>query len=927
MDFRDLGPLQVAVDGITLPMNGQRLESVLALLVANVGEVVTVDALVDAVWGASASARAAQSLESLVWRLRKVLEPDRVAGQTAAVLQTHERGYRLAAPPHSVDSRRLLQAARVVPDLLEAGDAERALDTADAALVLWRGLPYQGVPDADWMPPVRAQLAEVHLGLQQQRVEALLQTAQPERALHELGPLLSAHRHREQLWGQRMLALYRCGRQADALQTFADARAALADELGVDPGPELRALQQRILGHDPALDLRGADQPVRLPRRRTELVGRARELAELSTTLGEHALVTLTGPGGAGKTRLAVEAAHLAKQHHPDGLWFVELADVETDDPAVIWPRIALNLGLTPQPDTTTEHGVATFLMHRRTLLVLDNCEQIVDGIRAVTDRILDTCPAVTVLTTSREPLDLPDEHVVVVPPLPPDSAATLFLRRVGRHLDDHRAVARICAAVDGLPLGLELAAAHARTFALAEIADALEHDPIGLTRPGRGPTRQRTLYDTVDWSYRLSRPAEQALHRRLSTIGGPVTLDAAQALCAVPPLRPEQAMDLLAGLVHRSLLKHLDRPGGPSRFAQHVPIRAHARSSLPSDEAAAVEEARDRWVRDKLRDVRGDGREGQANWYDWLEANHAVLDAALHATLVHRPSAAGLHIAEALVVYWYDRNLMAEGLRWIVAAHRLPDLDPFERACADASYGTAMALNSDAAAARPHLERALAVLPSISEPRAGNLLVRIAVGAWVADLWADAEVAARAAWAIGERLGDPHLTLRARAVLSACTLIAGDSAQAVGDAADVLDENRAVGNHFAAFFACVTGGVAAVSGRDPVAGLHWTATAIRHQRALGMRNVGDTLEQRGRHFATAARTDVAVRCYAASAAQSEREGRPWPHHPGSAETLDRLRASLSAAEFERNWAGGARLGRATHDELPDEWVEGAGPP
>jgi DNA-binding SARP family transcriptional activator len=431
VEFRDLGTVQVAVDGIATAVNGRRLESVLALLVARVGEVVTVDALVDAVWGPSASGRAAQSLESLVWRLRKVLESERVAGETATLLQTDERGYRLAMPPPSVDSHRFLQAAEAVPAFLAAGDAERALDIAETALALWRGQPYLGVPDADWMPPVRARLEEARLALEQLRAAALLKTAQPERALRELGPLLSAHPHREQLWGHRMVALYRCGRQSEALQAFADARAALADELGVDPGPELRALHRRILTQDPDLDLRSGDQPLRLPRRRSELVGRATELAELTSLLREHTLVTLTGPGGTGKTRLAVEAAHLSRHPHPDGVWFIELADVEdTDDPAVVWSRIALTLGLAPQPDATTEHVASTFLAHRRVLLVLDNCEQVLDAARAVTDRILDTCPAVTVLITSREPLDLPDEHVLPVPPLPPDLAAALFRQR-----------------------------------------------------------------------------------------------------------------------------------------------------------------------------------------------------------------------------------------------------------------------------------------------------------------------------------------------------------------------------------------------------------------------------------------------------------------------------------------------------------------
>jgi hypothetical protein len=510
--------------------------------------------------------------------------------------------------------------------------------------------------------------------------------------------------------------------------------------------------------------------------------------------------------------------------------------------------------------------------------------------------------------------------------------AATLFLQRVGRApggLDDpdRAAVVRICAAVDGLPLGLELAAAHARAFELSEVAAALERDPIGLTRPGGGPARQLTLYDTVDWSYRLARPAEQVLHRRLATVNGPVTLDAASTLCSVAPLRSAQAMDLLTGLVHRSMLTHVrpDRSGGPSRFSQAVPIRAHARVSLTeAGDAAAVEHARDRWVLDRVIDAPGDGRDGQAAWYDWLEANHAALTTTLTATLVDRPSAAGLRIAEALVNYWYDRNLMIASMRWLAAAHRLPGLDPVDRACVDAVYGAALALNFDRDAARAKFGNAIAVLASADDPharRSGNLLVVVCASAWAADLWGESAAAARSAIAIAERIDEPHISLRARAVLSACTLIAGDTEGALGAAEGVLTDNRAVGNHFAAFFACVTNGIAALFARNPESGLHWNGQAMHHQRALGIRNVGDSLEQRGAHFTIAGNHVAALRCYGASAALSEREGRPWPHHPGTPQRLDSLASALSARDYARNWASGQRRGHDTHDQLPDEWT------
>jgi DNA-binding SARP family transcriptional activator len=260
VEIHDLGALRIDTDGIEVALNGRRLESMLAILCVNAEEVVTVDALIDAVWGGSAPARAAQSLESLVWRLRKILEPGRAAREAATVLQTEDLGYRLALPRANVDSHRLMEAAREVAELIAAGRFGAALELADGVLPRWRGQPYLGVPDAEWMPPIRAQLAEAHLELQQHRVEALLAKGQPERALSELAGLLTDHPYRERLWGQRMIALYRSGRQSDALAAFADARQVLADELGLDPGPALRDLHERPpprLG-SPEYDRRGA---------------------------------------------------------------------------------------------------------------------------------------------------------------------------------------------------------------------------------------------------------------------------------------------------------------------------------------------------------------------------------------------------------------------------------------------------------------------------------------------------------------------------------------------------------------------------------------------------------------------------------------------------------------------------------------------
>ncbi len=748
------------------------------------------------------------------------------------MLQTQDLGYRLALPRENIDSHRLIRANQVVSKLLTAGNNSQALEAADAALSSWRGQPYLGVPDAQWMPPVRAQLDEAHLELQQYRVQALLATAQPERALDDLVGLLATHPCRERLWGQRMLALYRCGRQSEALQAFADARGVLADELGIDPGLELRDLHRQILDQDRALDLAttaaGATGQTHLPSRRATLIGREAELSRLVETLAGHALVTLAGTGGCGKTRLAVEAAYVSRARFADGVWFVDLSDVS--DPNQVWSRVALTLGLALQPGSDIETLTIAFLAPRTVLLVLDNCEQVLDSAAAVADRILESARSVTLLTTTREPLDLAGEQVQALEPLDPPSdndglaenaAVQLFTKLAGASIpdldldgSDGESIARICRAVGGLPLGLELAAARARNFAVAEVAAALEHNPTTLTRPGRGTARQLTLHDTIQWSHQLARRDEQVLHRRLSAIRGPFTVNAVEGLCAVAPLHAERAMDLVAGLVHRSLLTpgRTTRVGGPSIFAQLVPIRAHARSRLiDSGEQAEVDTARDRWVIDHLIDAPNDGREGQAAWYDWIEDNYSAIETTLTALLVDSPSPDGLLLTDALGAFWYDRNRMIDGLRWAQAAARLPGLDAFDRARTQATYGSVRAVNQEVEQAEPALTEAIAGLSSASDSHAatvGELLLRVGAAAWVGDLWTLAATATTEARLIGEQTGDQHLALRARALLAASEAIVGDTERAVADATAVLDDNRGVGNHFAALFACVTHGI-----------------------------------------------------------------------------------------------------------------------
>ena len=700
MRFLDLGPLAVEIDGAPRTLGGRRVESVAAALLVNVGAPLPAAALVDAVWGTNPPAGAGGALDSLIWRLRRVFEPGR-AGRDAVLVRRDEQGYRLAVAPDMIDSHVLIAAAAA------AGTTADALRIADDALGRWRGTPYDGVPDTGWLEPVRTRLAEVRVTLQQHRLDVLLATGDPDRVVADLVPLIVEHPYRESLWERRLRALYVSGRQQAALAAFHELRRMLADELGVEPGPELRRLHERILAHDPAL-LRAtvtanapvvmADEPraveVHLPRRGTRLVGRDDERRGVAAQLAKSRVVTIVGAGGCGKTHLAVAAADGARDLFTDGVWFVDLSTVTDAEPGSVERvagRVAATLGLDPGPRRAALDALCDFAAERAVLLLLDNCEQVVEGVATTVEALVEAAPAVAVLATSRQPLGVDGEVLQKLAPLAlpvadtPDAlaaspAVALFVERIrarGEPADldgpDGRAIARICAAVDGLPLGIELAAARVGTFTLNEIADGLGREPGTLSRLGRGPSRQRNLHEEVDWSYRLATPDERIAHRRLAVLPRPFTLDAAEAVCGVPPLRPGSALDLVGGLAHRSLLAsaRASRPGGPTWFGQLDTIRAHARGVLrESGEEEAVVRARTRWVVDRVAAAPRYGRPGQVAWFDWLDDNRATIDASLEEALDPgascRPSEELPFTVGRLMRYWIDRMHVVTGRRLV---------------------------------------------------------------------------------------------------------------------------------------------------------------------------------------------------------------------------------------------------------------------
>ena len=957
MRFRDLGPLRIEQDSLPRPVGGTRLEALVGVLLVRTGEAVPTSTIVEAIWGPRPPDRALASLDSLLWRLRRVLEPDRAPRAPSELLLSEDRGYRLAVDDGDVDSRALATATTAVADALAVGDVGNAFETSERALGAWRGRPYDGLSSWDGWDPARARLEELHVDVQQHRVEALLGLGQPERAVSDLRPLLEAHPFRERLWEQQMLGLYRAGRQAAALAVFDEARRVLGSELGVDPGPGLVALHRRILVHDPALDAGAprstpsATRPrIGLPRRRAALVGREEDRAAIGKLLHPGAVVTLTGPVGAGKTRLALGVAEDVAERFAGGVWFVDLSAI--GEPARIAGHVATVAGIEVVPGTGTVDALAAFTRARPVLLVLDNCEHLGPAVAVLLDALLAGDPALTVLSTSREPLDVEGEHVREVAPLAvPEGAqrrelaaspaVTLFLARLSpvpdpatMADDDRRAVAETCQLTGGLPLALELAAARARVYSLPEVADMLRAHPIALGNPTRAESRHASLRTAIEDNHRLATPDERIVHRRLAVLPGGFTHEAATAVCALPPLSGDRVPDLLAGLVRRSLLRTTPPADAQdhTRFHQLAPLRAHADEALRRDahEERQVRAARDRWVFDAIADGPRIGRPGQARWYHWLDENWTTVAAVLADVLptsADGPADAceeGLTAVSRLVVYWYQRERSADAMHWLPRAADLARsgaVDPFVAAAASTAHSTWLALHQDMTTARPGLEAGLETLSSCAvdrRPDAAEVLLAAAAGAWVGDDYVVARRLADAGRTLGETLADPHITLVARAVHAATGLFLEGPAAARDAAVAVGEDNARAGNDLVALFVALTHAVAALLESDPRAGLRWSSEILRIQRRSGARDHGDTLEQRAGHHLNAHEPLEAARCYGAARAMHTRVGRSWPRHPGTTERLATVREQLGEVVYAEALASGERL--AAHPDL-EVWL------
>jgi predicted ATPase/DNA-binding SARP family transcriptional activator len=723
-----LGPLEVRDDaGTLLPVGGARLRAMLIRLAIADGQAVSVERLAEDLWDGQAPADAANAVQALVSRLRGAVGRDSV--------EFGPVGYRLAVDPGHVDARAFEQQVGAARRALADGRLAEAASLLAEALGQWRGPALADVADAPFAAATITRLSELRLAALEDRIDAELALGRGADLVPELQELAAEHPLGERLRGQLMRALQAAGRQADALTAYEDIRRALAEQLGVDPSPALAAVHLAILRGEPPPAARaqyaptGQEPPAsdgmaetarpgwpdgtgasaarltNLPAQLTSFVGREQELRRVGKLLSEARLVTLTGPGGAGKTRLSVEASARLAEQRPDelsdGVWFVPLAAVRDalDVPQAV--LAALGIQETAWPADPAEAArlaalspldrLTDALTSRRLLLVLDNCEHVAAAAARLAGQVLAAAPGVRILVTSREPLGVTGETLCPVPSLelPPEEAdaseaaqspaVRLFADRAaavrpGFALDEATAgpVVRICRALDGIPLAIELAAARLRALTAAQVADRLD-DRFRLLSVGDRAAlpRHQTLRAVVDWSWELLDEPERAVLRRLSVFSGGATPASAEHVCALGGDHRE-VIDLVAALVDKSLviatgehevryqLLETVRAYAADRLAEageaHRARAAHAEFFLALAERAEPElRSRDQLV-----------------WLNRMTAEHGNFSAALRHVTAARDAASALRFVGALAWFWLTRDYDAEAAEWSAAAAQI---------------------------------------------------------------------------------------------------------------------------------------------------------------------------------------------------------------------------------------------------------------
>jgi predicted ATPase/DNA-binding SARP family transcriptional activator len=683
--FGVLGTLAVWTDdGRPVAVAEVKVRALLADLLLHRGRPVSADRLIDDLWGDDLPVHPVGALQSKVSRLRQALENAELGGAELVVFRSP--GYLLQVDGDAVDERRFAALAE------RAGATEDPRDRAALladALALWRGSPLADFADAMFARPAIARLEEQRLVALEDQAEARLALGEHSLLAGELGELVSLHPLRERLRAAHMLALYRAGRQAEAVNSYRELRRRLADDLGLDPGPALAALHQAILEQAPSLQ--GVPAPptlaarprTNIPAMLTDTVGRTAAVAELRALLNARRLVTLTGPGGVGKTRLALETAIQSAGAFPDGVWLVELAGSGLAGATAPADVIMAVLGIRDDSSMAPADLLAEALRASRMLLILDNCEHLIGQVAELAARLLQAAPELAILVTSREPLMLAGEVVWAVPPLElPDlavgpeptalaqfSAVELFVTRAGAsapgfRLDEGnaRAVAALCRRLDGIPLALELAATRIRSLGVDELLAGLD-DRFRLLATGHrdAPLRQQTLWAVIDWSWELLTEPERLVLRRLAVTVDGCSLHAAEAICAEGDL---DVLGLVSRLVDRSLVAVADGPDRP-RYRLLESVAAYSLQRLHQAGEFGRLRLRHRRYYTNLAERAAPHLRGhdQRSWLRRLDTEAANLRNALDSALQDNDDDA-VRMVNALAWYWFLRGRLTEARR-----------------------------------------------------------------------------------------------------------------------------------------------------------------------------------------------------------------------------------------------------------------------
>jgi predicted ATPase/DNA-binding SARP family transcriptional activator len=902
IEVRVLGvPELIGEDG-PIELRAAKQRQLLVALAINCGRARSADLLIEALWGDSPPPSAAKLLQVYVFQLRKVLPAPARIGR-------RHGGYVLELPDGALDAdrfERLLDEGRAAA---REGNPELAVSLFRRALGLWRGAAYGEHALEEPARLEAARLEELRITAIEERLEAELTLGRHAELLPELERLAASHPLRERLQAQTMLALYRCGRQAEALDHYAKTRTRLHDELGLEPGPELKELQRRVLRHDPALAAapREAAAATALPSPPNRLLGRERELAQLRELLlrNDVRLLVLTGAGGSGKTRLALEAARSAAASFANGAVFVGLGPIR--DPELVPAAIARALGVEEEAGRETTETLAGALSQRELLLLVDNAEH-VRAAAPMFVELLSRAPRLTILVTSRVVLHLSGEHVYPVQPLAEDAATDLFSTRAKEaeprfnpNADGEEAIRTICRRLDGLPLAVELAAGHTRVLSPVELAARLVRRlPLLTGGPRDLPARQQTLQATLAWSYDLLEDDAQRDLRRLAVFAGGCTLEAAETVCETPLAR-------LSELVDHNLLARAPSADG-SRFSMLETIREFALDRLAeSGEQHDLARAHADYLLALAERAEKTGEAAYAaGWLERLDAERDNFRAAIRWALDAGEPQRALRTVTALTGLWTVRGAYREWREWLrEALDAAPDAPATLRATALRDLAAATFLIGEHEEAAAISEHALELFRELGDTRAvASMLDRLAAPAAVMGDHHKARTLADESLRLFRELDDPHGAIYPLTKIAWDEWKRGDQAVGVAYAEEALALARESGDTW-----WQGGLLLQLAEMRRERGEHERASAAAHECVSLAHQLGD------------ARTLIhglaALALLAAEAGDATRAGRLW----GAAKSLEERGESTISEETRANYH--TAVGALSDTELDAGLAEG----